>query len=74
MNRITYKQADYMIDTKVQGIPCIIAIYGTRYATCEWQVLDRRQYPAPWLARKMTSKDERIVWEEVAEWLQSEYR
>lgn len=27
----------------------------------EWELLDRRGRPAPWLARKMTSKDEEAV-------------
>ena len=29
--------------------------YG--YTDCEWDVLDRKGYAAPWLARKMTDRD-----------------
>lgn len=65
------------MDTHIQGIPCQILVthqanvkgssradnpwdyYG--YTELEYDVLDRRGYPAPWLERKMTDKDrERI--------------
>jgi hypothetical protein len=65
------------IETTVAGIPCIIGVteyssvagdsradsdwdyYG--YTECDWQVLDRRGRPAPWLAKKLTSKIELAI-------------
>ena len=65
------------IETTVAGIPCIIGVsqyssvagnsradsdwdyYG--YTESDWQVLDRRGRPAPWLAKKLTSKIEAAI-------------
>lgn len=45
----------------------------------EWQLLDRRGRPAPWLARKLTPHDEQRIeselfraWERRARWLAAE--
>ena len=69
------------IETTVAGIPCIIGVteyssvagdsradsdwdyYG--YTECDWQVLDRRGRPAPWLAKKLTSKIEAAIEAEI---------
>lgn len=57
-------------ETTIDGIPCIVrySISGmempaTReeppeYEDLEYQILDRKGYPAPWLESKMTSSDE----------------
>lgn len=40
--------------------------YG--YTESEWEVLDRRGRPAPWLSRKLTDKIEREIEREIAEY------
>ena len=56
------------IESKVCGIPCIIAVHKFMagsysyaagsdvdyYGASEWEILDRRGRPAPWLERKVT--------------------
>jgi hypothetical protein len=58
------------IETRIAGIPCIVGVtYFDRHGACrhadsdmdyrgyvevEWEVLDRRGRPAPWLSRKVT--------------------
>ena len=72
------------IETTVAGIPCIIGVteyssvegdsradsdwdyYG--YTESEWEVCDRRGRPAPWLERKLTSKDESRIESEVVQY------
>jgi hypothetical protein len=39
--------------------------YG--YTECEFDVLDRKGYPADWLAKKMTDEDERRITREAEE-------
>ena len=39
--------------------------YG--YTDCNWEVCDRRGRPAPWLAKKLTSKEESRIEREVAQ-------
>jgi hypothetical protein len=39
------------------------------YTECEFTVCDRRGRPAPWLERKLTSKDESRIESEIAEYL-----
>jgi len=74
------------IETRVAGIPCIVGVthfesvagdsransdwdyYG--YTEAEFEVLDRRGRPAPWLAKKLTSNDESRIEEEIAEYFQ----
>ena len=69
------------IETTVAGIPCIIGVsqyssvagnsradsdwdyYG--YTESEWEVCDRRGRPAPWLAKKLTSKIEAAIEAEI---------
>ena len=38
------------------------------YVECEFTVCDRRGRPAPWLERKLTSKDESRIESEIAEY------
>jgi hypothetical protein len=58
------------IETRIAGIPCIVGVtHFERQGACrhadsdidyrgyvevEWDVLDRRGRPAPWLSRKVT--------------------
>ena len=69
------------IETRVAGIPCIIGVEEYQegngnqwcdsdmdyYGYSTWVVCDRRGRPAPWLAKKMTSKDERRIEQEIAQ-------
>lgn len=43
--------------------------YG--YTESNWEVLDRRGRPAPWLAKKMTDKDERRIEDEICDAMES---
>ena len=36
------------------------------YSEIDWVVCDRRGRPAPWLEKKLTSKDERRIEQEIA--------
>lgn len=70
------------IETRVAGIPCIIGVEEYQpgsydrscdsdmdyYGYTEWQVLDRRGRPAPWLARKLTREIERDIEQEIKEY------
>jgi hypothetical protein len=42
--------------------------YG--YTECDWQVLDRRGRPAPWLSKKLTSKIEAAIEQEIEKYFQ----
>lgn len=44
--------------------------YG--YTECDFDVLDRKGYPADWLAKKMTDKDEERIKEEVSNHMKEE--
>jgi hypothetical protein len=43
--------------------------YG--YTECDWEVLDRKGYPAGWLERKMTSSDSERINNEIANFFAS---
>ena len=57
------------LETTIHGIPCIIGDirivaaepatreYPGEYEQIDWQVCDRKGYPAPWLERKMDDYD-----------------
>jgi hypothetical protein len=67
------------LETRICGIPCIIGV--TSYyedagswdcppdSDCEYEILDRKGYPAAWLERKMTAKDEDNLYQEVCEYM-----
>lgn len=38
------------------------------YTECEWVVCDRRGRPAPWLAKKLTSKIESEIEQDIADY------
>lgn len=40
------------------------------YTECDFEVCDRRGRPAPWLAKKLTSKIEAAIEQEIAEYFQ----
>ena len=61
------------LDTRICGIPCIVRVThfspGTPHGRelgddpCwEYEVLDRRGRPAPWLARKIAARDEDVIY------------
>jgi hypothetical protein len=72
------------IETRVAGIPCIVGVTHFEvvagdsraesdwdclgYTEAEWEVLDRRGRPAPWLANKLTDKEESRIEVEIAEY------
>lgn len=74
------------IKTRVAGIPCIIGVteYNSvagdsradsdwdynGYTDCEWEVLDRRGRPAPWLTKKVTDEDEAEIEKEIEKYFQ----
>ena len=74
------------IETTVAGIPCIVGVteYSSVAGDCgadsDWDyegdneclfdVLDRRGRPAPWLAKKLTSKIEAAIEQEIEEYFQ----
>jgi hypothetical protein len=39
------------------------------YSESEWEVCDRRGRPAPWLAKKLTSKDESRIEQEISQYM-----
>ena len=63
------------IEHRVAGIPCLIGVisYETEPQTwdepggtyMEWEILDRRGRPAPWLERKVTAKEEASIEEAI---------
>jgi hypothetical protein len=38
----------------------------------EWELRDRRGYPAPWLERKLTQSDRAAIEQEIADWMKEE--
>jgi len=63
------------IEHRVSGIPCLIGVitYETEpqtwdepgYTDMEWEILDRRGRPAPWLERKVTAQEEASIEEAI---------
>lgn len=63
------------IEHRVAGIPCLIGVvtYDSEPQTwddpgsldTEWEILDRRGRPAPWLERKVTAKEEASIEEAI---------
>lgn len=63
------------IEHRIAGIPCLIGViyFASEAQTwddpgsvdAEWEVLDRRGRPAPWLERKVDSKEEDAIFEAV---------
>lgn len=48
--------------------PSDMDYYG--YTECEWELLDRKGYPAGWLERKMTDRDRDQVEETIANYME----
>lgn len=63
--------------TKINGIPCLcqVTIYqAPEPETVEYEILDRRGCPAPWLAQRMTQDDDyRLMDEYKAAWFANKY-
>ena len=38
----------------------------------EWELRDRRGYPAPWLERKLTQSERAAIEQEIADWMKEE--
>jgi hypothetical protein len=67
------------METRICGIPCIIGVtYYNRDegswdcppdSDVEYEVLDRKGYPAAWLERKMSPKDETKLYEQVMQYM-----
>ncbi len=71
----------------IDRIPCQIVVTGRLDAeegfdeAYEWEVRDRKGYPAPWLERKLTPMDEHLIYDEIlrqkkeseAEYWESQY-
>lgn len=68
------------MDARICGIPCIIGVTHFHEESASWDcpgdievefdILDRKGYPAAWLERKMTLKDETKLYDEVIEFMQ----
>lgn len=73
--RQAYRQFEELHPSTVAGIPCLVgveALYGDTSdgwigsrTTFKFKLLDRRGYPAPWLAAKLDAGDEQRFVEEI---------
>lgn len=73
----------YDFESHVQGIPCKVNVtYATKYIPESWngpaeggdfefELLDRRGYPAKWLEKKLTPKDVERLMAEYVEYQQA---
>ena len=43
------------------------------YTECDWEILDRRGRPAPWLQRKVDAKEEDAINEAINREMESDY-
>ncbi len=59
--RVTYWEA--YLPAKVSGPP--ESCYPAEGGEGDWEILDTRGRPAPWLERKMTDRDRNLLSEEV---------
>ena len=69
------RQFEELHPSTVAGIPCLVGVidlYGDtsdgwvgRRTTFKYRLLDRRGYPAPWLAAKVDADDEQRFVEEI---------
>jgi len=68
--------------SRVAGIPCIISVIeyspgnsNYQYSDwdhdgyCEWEVLDRKGYTAPWLTKKLTASDSNRIFDEIEKYV-----
>ncbi len=62
---------DYYIPAKVSGPPehC----YPSEGGEGEWEILDRRGRPAPWLERKMTDRQRNELEEEIFNHMENQH-
>lgn len=75
--RTAERQFEELHHSVVAGIPCIVGVVdlsadtsdgwiGSR-TTFKYRLLDRRGYPAPWLAAKLRPADEQRFVEEIVD-------
>lgn len=74
---------DLEMPTTIAGIPCLIGLesydegsysYNAAsdwdyYGHCDWVVLDRKGYAAQWLVKKMTTKDNHRIENEIVSYI-----
>ena len=41
------------------------------YTECDWEILDRRGRPAPWLARKINAREEDAINEAISNFMEN---
>lgn len=41
------------------------------YTECDWEILDRRGRPAPWLARKINTREEDAINEAISNYMEN---
>lgn len=73
--RQAYQQFDELHPSTVAGIPCLVGVIDLYGDTSDgwigsrtmfnYKLLDRRGYPAPWLAAKVDADDEQRFVEEI---------
>lgn len=51
--------------------PSDLDFYG--YTECDWDILDRRGRPAPWLQRKVTTRDEADIMKTINKHMEKDY-
>lgn len=74
---IAERRFEELHQSTVAGIPCIVGVTDLYADTSDgwigsrtvfrFQVLDRRGYPAPWLAAKLNAGDEQRFIEEIVD-------
>ena len=75
--RIAQRRFEELHHSVVAGIPCIVGVVDLyadisdgwvgRRTTFKYKLLDRRGYPAPWLAAKLNAADEQRFIEEIVD-------
>lgn len=75
--RQAHREFEELHQTTVAGIPCIVGVIDLYADTSDgwigsrtnfrFQLLDRRGYPAPWLAAKLQPADEQRFVEEIVD-------
>lgn len=73
--RQAYRQFEELHPSTVAGIPCLVGVVDLYGDTSDgwigsrtmfrYKLLDRRGYPAPWLAAKVDADDEQRFVEEI---------
>jgi hypothetical protein len=56
------------VETRIAGIPCIIAVTEFDDNDIDYVVCDRNGRPAPWLARKLTKTTTACLVQDIVEY------